>query len=349
MWRTEDMYLAFWESTRPGKAPVDPVAAVQGGKRAATLLPASPLMHGTALFTALGTLSGGGTLVLLDDATFDPARVWNAVGEHAVQALVIVGDAYARPLLDALDADSTRAAQLDRLRAIISSGVTWSPDVKRGLLTHRPDVVLIDSLGASEGLMSRTESTAGDDIRPARFAITERVRVLDDEGHDVVPGSDAAGRVAVARHVPIGYRNDPEKSAATFQTIDGVRYAFPGDLATVETDGTITLLGRGSACINTGGEKVFPEEVELVLRAHPAVRDVVIVGVPDERFGETVAAVVVAGPADAGDLNSWCRERLAAYKVPRRYAFVADLERSAAGKADYARLRAIAAKRATTP
>lgn len=349
MWRTEDMYLAFWESTRPGKAPVDSVAAVQAGKRAATLLPASPLMHGTALFTALGTLSGGGTLVLLDDATFDPTRVWDAVAAHDVQALVIVGDAFARPLLDALCAEPTRCARLDRLRAIISSGVTWSPEVKRGLLAQLPEVVLIDSLGASEGLMTRTETAAGDDIRPARFAINDRLRVFDDGGRDVAPGSGAVGRVAVARHVPIGYRNDPEKSAATFQVMDGVRYAFPGDLATVETDGTITLLGRGSACINTGGEKVFPEEVELALRAHPAVRDVVIVGVPDARFGETVAAVVVADPTVAAELNAWCRGRLAAYKVPRRYAFVDDLGRSAAGKADYTHLRAIAAERATAP
>jgi fatty-acyl-CoA synthase len=347
-WRVADMYAAFWESARPGKPMIDPVEAVRSGKRSATLLPASPLMHGTALFAALGTLCGGGTLVLLDSLGLDPIAVWEAVARETVQTLVVVGDAFARPLLDTLDAEPTRW-QLEQLNTIVSSGVAWSPATKRGLLAYLPHIMLVDSLGATEGLIARTDTTAGDDIQPARFPMNDRIRVLGDDDSDVMPGSGAVGRIAVARHVPIGYRNDPERSAATFRPIDGERYAITGDLATVEIDGTITLLGRGSACINTGGEKVFPEEVEHVLRDHPLVTDILIVGIPDDRFGEVVAAVVVAATADAATLDGWCRARLAAYKVPRHYAFVDDLGRSAAGKADYARLRALAAKHSVTP
>ena len=224
--------------------------------------------------------------------------------------------------------------------------MTWSPDVKAGLLRHVPRVTLIDSLGASEGLMSRTTSTADADIKPARFGINDRVRVLDEHtGAPVIPGTDDVGLVAVTGPIPLGYYKDEAKTAATFRTVDGVRYSIPGDYATVDSDGTIRLLGRGSACINTGGEKVYPEEVEVLLREHPGVDDCLVIGLPDERFGESVAALVV--PVAGSDLteaslDGWCRERLSGYKRPRRFLFVDTLDRSAAGKADYRRLRTLA-------
>src|SRR5581483_12203427 len=157
---------------------------------------------------------------------------------------------------------------------------------------HLPDVRLLDSLGASEGLMTRNESSAGAEIKPARFSVNERVKVITPDGREVAPGSDEKGLIAVGGRIPLGYHNDPDKTAATFKEIDGVRYSIPGDWASVDRDGTIRLLGRGSACINTGGEKVYPEEIELVLRSHPDVFDCVVVGVEDERWGEMVVALV---------------------------------------------------------
>jgi fatty-acyl-CoA synthase len=295
-------------------------------------------MHGTGLFIALSTLAGAGTVVLVDAPGLDADRLWREVERNDVAVLTIVGDVFARPLLTALDAAPDRY-DLTSLRAITSSGVTWSPDVKAGLLRHLPGVTLIDSLGASEGLMSRSASTADAEIKPARFAVNDRVRVLDEEtGRPVTPGTDDVGLVAVTGALPLGYYKDEAKSAATFRTYDGVRYSIPGDYGTVDADGTIRLLGRGSACINTGGEKVYPEEVELLLREHPAVGDCLVVGVPDERFGEMVVALVVAAPGtplDPTDLDELCRGRLSGYKRPKRFLIVDDLERSAAGKANY--------------
>jgi fatty-acyl-CoA synthase len=209
-------------------------------------------------------------------------------------------------------------------------------------------VTLIDSLGASEGMMSRTASKAGAEIKPARFAVNDRVAVLDETtGRAVTPGSDEIGLVGVTGPIPLGYYKDPEKTAATFRTVNGVRYSIPGDYATVDADGTVRLLGRGSACINTGGEKVYPEEVEILLREHPTLADCLVVGVPDERFGETVVALVVAADGQElgeSELDAWCHGRLSGFKRPKRFFVVDTLDRSAAGKADYRRLRALAAE-----
>jgi acyl-CoA synthetase (AMP-forming)/AMP-acid ligase II len=349
MWRSDDLYVALWQMGRPGTEPPDPIAAARAGKQVGTCLPACPLMHGTGLFIALSTLAGGGAVVLIDSPHLDPVAIWDAVEHQAVAVLTIVGDVFARPLLGALDADPGRW-DLSALRAITSSGVTWGPETKAGLLKHAPHLTLIDSLGASEGIMTRSASTATDEIKPARFAVNDRVKVLKEEtGEEVAPGSDEIGLVAVAGRLPLGYWKDDPKTAQTFRTIAGVHYSIPGDYASVDADGTIRLLGRGSACINTGGEKVYPEEVELLLRAHPNVGDCVVVGVPDERFGETVVAVVepTAGSGlDEDELDAFCRGRLAGYKRPRRFVLVGDLRRSAAGKADYRYLRALAAEHA---
>jgi acyl-CoA synthetase (AMP-forming)/AMP-acid ligase II len=345
MWRNDDLYVALWQMGRPGTEPPDPIAAARAGKRTGTVLPACPLMHGTGLFITLATLSGAGTAVLVEQPSLDPARIWGDVERHDVAVLTIVGDVFARPLLAALDAEPDRW-DLDSLRAITSSGVTWSPDTKAGLLRHLTDITLIDSLGASEGIMTRNEATADTDIRPARFAVSERVKVFDEHtDREVAPGTGEVGLVAVTGRIPLGYYKDTEKTAGTFRIIDGIRYSIPGDYASVDPDGTIQLLGRGSACINTGGEKVYPEEVELALREHAGVLDCVVVGVPDDRFGEIVVALVEARDGhvlDEDELASWCRARMSGYKRPKRFFDVGSLDRSAAGKANYRRLRALA-------
>jgi len=350
MWRNEDLYVGIWVQAHPRhREPPDPVAAARAGKRAATRLPVSPLMHGTGLMTTLSTLAGGGTVVLLDHTGLDPELVWDTVAREQVAALTIVGDVFARPLLDALHAHAGRW-HLTCLRAIVSSGVLFSPEVKRGLLDELPGVTIIDTLGASEGLGPSNASTAADDtIAPARFRVNDRVFVIDEHtGQPVTPGSDEVGIVAMGGNIPLGYYNDPEKTRSTFRVIDGTRYSVPGDYATVAADGTVQLLGRGSACINTGGEKVYPEEVELVLRDHTGVFDCTVVGVPDARFGEKVVAIVQVAAGhhlDADDLGAWCRRTLAGYKLPREWLFVDGLPRSPAGKADQPKLRALAMER----
>jgi 3-oxocholest-4-en-26-oate---CoA ligase len=350
MWRNEDLYVGIWVQAHPRhREPPDPIAAARAGKRAATRLPVSPLMHGTGLMTTLATLAGAGTVVLLDLKGLDPELVWDAVAREQVAALTIVGDVFARPLLDALHAHPGRW-DLSSLRAIVSSGVLFSPEVKRGLLDELPGATIIDTLGASEGLGPSNASTAGDDaIAPARFTVNDRVFVLDEHtGRPVTPGSDEVGIVAMGGNIPLGYYNDPEKTRATFRVVDGTRYSVPGDYATVAADGTVQLLGRGSACINTGGEKVYPEEVELVLREHAEVFDCAVVGVPDPRFGEKVVGIVQVAEGrhvDADDLGAWCRRRLAGYKLPREWVLVDALPRSPAGKADHPKLRALAMAR----
>jgi 3-oxocholest-4-en-26-oate---CoA ligase len=347
MWRTDDLYVALWQMGRPGSEPPDPLAAVLAGKRAATAFPACPLMHGTGLFITLSTLAGGGSVVLIDKVGLDAPLIWTEVERNAVQILTIVGDVFARPLLTALDAEPDRW-DLSSLRAITSSGVTWSPEVKRALLDHLPDVTMLDSLGASEGLMSRSAAKSGDaKIAAARFAVNDRVKVVTEDGREVTRGTEEVGMVAVGGRIPLGYYKDPEKTAKTFRLIDGVRYSVPGDYATVDEDGTIRLLGRGSATVNTGGEKVYPEEIELTLRKNKGVFDCVVVGVPDERFGETVVALVQVTDGystDEAELQAFCRSRgLAGYKIPRRILFTDTLRRAPNGKADYKLLREMAA------
>jgi fatty-acyl-CoA synthase len=347
MWRNDDLYVALWVSAHPGSPePPDPLAAARAGKRASTLLPAAPLMHGTGLFATIAALAGGATIVLVDQQGLDAEAIWDAVAREQVQTLTIVGDVFARPLLDALRAQPDRW-DLSSLRAITSSGVLFSPDVKRGLLDQLSGLTIVDALGASEGLGPRQAARVGDaELPAARFSVNDRIRVVDEAtGRDVVAGSGEIGLLAMGGRIPLGYFGDPEKTAATFRTIDGVRYSVPGDYATVESDGTVRLLGRGSACINTGGEKVYPEEVEAELREHPSVFDCVVVGVPDDRYGERVVALVQVTDGqrlDEGEMTAWCRTRMAGYKSPRRFLVVDTLGRSAAGKAHHEQLRALA-------
>jgi acyl-CoA synthetase (AMP-forming)/AMP-acid ligase II len=306
-------------------------------------LPACPLMHGTGGFTAMGAMAVAGCVVLLENRRFDATELLDTVDRDNVNTVAIVGDAFAKPILRALDAEPDRW-RLSTLLAIISSGVMWSEETKRGLLGHRPSLMLIDAFSSSEALgMGTSVSTGTATEHTAHFSLSPGVRVIDPEtDKDVVPGSGEVGMLALGGRNPLGYYKDAAKSDATFKVIDDIRYSVPGDYATVDADGAIQLLGRGSVVINTGGEKVFPEEVEEALKTHPAVRDAVAVGVPDERFGNVVAAVVELSPdasATEAELSDHVRTRLAAYKAPKRVRFVDTIGRSPAGKVDYARHR----------
>ncbi|MCU0267490.1 MAG: acyl-CoA synthetase [Acidimicrobiales bacterium] len=316
------------------------------------LLPGCPLMHGTGLFTALMSLVQGGSVVTLPGRHFDVEELLDTVEREKVNILVIVGDAFGKPILRALEEHPGRW-DLSSLMAMTSSGVMWSQSVKDGLLAHNPTMMLIDAFSSSEALgMGQSVSTAGSAASTAKFLLGENARVITEDGRDVAPGSGEIGRVAVRGYQPIGYYKDPEKTAATFVTIDGETYSMPGDFAQVEADGTLSLLGRGSVCINTGGEKVFPEEVEEALKLHPAVLDAVAVGLPDDRFGETVNAVVEfrdGHSADPGELVAHVKSKLAHYKAPKHVVTIETIGRAPNGKVDYKRMKGYAAEHLGIP
>jgi fatty-acyl-CoA synthase len=311
-------------------------------------LPACPLMHGTGQFTSFINSFGAGATVLLPGRRFDPAELWRTVAAHRVNGLIIVGDAFAKPLLAELDSNPG-VYDLSSLVVMVSSGVMWSLEVKQGLLKHHGSMILIDSLGSSEAVgLAQSTSTAGSESETAKFALGEHVHVFTDDERPVEPGSDDVGFVAISGHIPFGYYKDPEKTAKTFRTIDGVRYSIPGDYAMVNADGTLQLLGRGSVCINTGGEKVFPEEVEEVIKERSDVLDAVCVGVPDERFGEAIVAIVEPNQGEHIEteaLIEHVKSRLARYKAPRHVIEVDTLGRSPAGKVDYRALQGLARQR----
>ncbi len=308
-------------------------------------LPACPLMHGTGWFTANIYLTQAGSVVTLQDRKLNVIELLDTIEKRRVGAMTIVGDAFAKPIVNVLDAEPGRW-DLTSLVIVSSSGVMWSEPVKEAMLRHHPGMFLIDAFSSSEAIgMGQSVSAAGNEAKTARFALGENARVITEEGHDVVPGTGEKGRVAVRGFTPIGYYKDPVKSAATFLTIDGSRYSMPGDWATVDPDGTINLLGRGSVCINTGGEKVFPEEVEEALKEHATVYDAVVVGVPDEKFGEAITAVVEAKPGvtlNEADLIEHVKGRLASYKAPKRVLAVDSIGRAPNAKVDYARWKTYA-------
>ena len=315
-------------------------------------LPACPLMHGTGVWGgAFGPHALGGLVVTIRGDHFDPDSLWRVVEREMVSDLVIVGDAFAKPMLVALRAASEagRLADLSRLKRIISSGVMFSREVKEGLL-ELADVTLIDVMGSTEGGMgSSVVSRANPPGETARFMPNPGVKVFDGLDREVTPGSDETGMVASAAVAQLGYYKDETKTATTFRVIDGVRYAFPGDFAKLAADGSLILLGRGSVCINTGGEKVYPEEVEEALKAHPHIFDCLVVGVPDPRFGERITAVLSlsdAGAFDESGLLDFARARVAGFKLPRRLVVVDQVQRAPNGKADYkwAKATAIAAE-----
>jgi fatty-acyl-CoA synthase len=239
-------------------------------------------MHGTGMLMALSTMLSGGCVITLEKPSFDAEELWQVADRTKAQALVIVGDAFAKPMLQVLDAAPGKY-DLSNIVNIVSSGVMWSVEVKRGLIRHMPQVILMDSFGSSEGVgFGSSMMTKDGEVQTAKFQIGERCRVFDENDQPVEPGSGKPGIIAQGPPIPVGYYKDPEKTARTFKTIGGVRYSIPGDWCVVEADGSLTLLGRGSVCINTAGEKVYPEEVEEVLKTHPAVDDALVVGVPDD-------------------------------------------------------------------
>jgi acyl-CoA synthetase (AMP-forming)/AMP-acid ligase II len=307
-----------------------------------TWLAACPQMHGTGMW--LGTMVPlllKGTVVTLANRSFDAVELWQAVERNAVDVVVIVGDAFAKPMLRALDEGSFDTSSL---KAIVSSGVMWSQEVKEGLLRHL-DVMLYDGLGSTEGSMGATISTRENVSSTAQFTTAPSVKVVTEDGRVVEPGSDEIGMVA-AVSASLGYFKDPEKSARTFMVIDGVPHSLPGDFAKVAADGSLILLGRGSNCINTGGEKVFPEEVEEAVKAHPAVYDCLVVGVDDERFGQRIVAVTSFLPgtsASDDELLEVAAEHVARYKLPKRIIVVDRVQRAPNGKADYPWAREVAA------
>ena len=322
--------------------------ALHGAGAAPVSLPACPQMHGTGMW--IGTiipLLCGGCVVTQRTAHFDPDVLFQTVAAEGVTDLTIVGDAFARPMVAALDAADAAGTPYDlsRLALISSSGVMWSQEVKAGLHRHK-DFMLYDAMGSTEGSMGSSVATRDAPATTARFALGENVKVFTEDDREVTPGSDEVGLVATAGLVPLGYYKDPEKSARTFRTVNGVRYSFPGDFARVEADGTITLLGRGSQCINTGGEKVYTEEVEEAVKRHEAVADCLVVGLPDERLGNRVVAVyalTAAGTALEEDtLRAFVRAQLAGYKVPKAFVAVPQVQRAPNGKADYRWARATA-------
>jgi len=316
-------------------------------------IPACPLMHGTGMWIgAMIPHSLGGCVILFDNAHFDAAALWQLAEDEKVTDITIVGDVFAKPMLAALD-DARAAGQaydLSSLAMMGSSGVMWSAEVKRGLLAHLPHMAIVDSMGSTEGSMGVSITTAEnvDSDQTAKFDMNPTTKVLTEEGRPVTPGSGEMGLICNGGMVPLGYYKDEAKSAETFRTFDGVRYSIPGDFATVEADGSITLLGRGSACINSGGEKIFPEEVEEALKTHESVYDCLVIGLPDDRFGQKVTAVLSMADGarfDEAELAEHVRTRLAAYKAPRAFVLVDEVPRAANGKAGYKLAREIALQR----
>ena len=324
------------------------VSAVAERGHSPISIPTCPMMHGTGMWIgSMMPLLGGGTVVSLTDHHLDGHEVMSLVAAEQVSMVVIVGDAMCKPLLRALDEAIEGGTPYDTssLRVMTSSGVMWTAEVKQALLERVPQLMLIDAIGSTEGSMGLQVTGRGAPVQTASFTRGADTKVFTVDDREVKPGSGETGMVAAGGSVPLGYFKDEEKSARTFRVIDGVRYSFPGDWATIEADGTLTLLGRGSQCINTAGEKVFPEEVEEAVKRTAGVNDCLVVGLPDERFGEAVTAVVATDDGvtlTEADVIASVKSQLAGFKAPKRVVFVAAVPRAPNGKADYRAAKAVA-------
>ncbi|GFG70884.1 acyl-CoA synthetase [Mycolicibacter senuensis] len=347
MWRHEDIYRVLFGGT--DFATGEPIADEHDlAKQAAAnppmvRHPIPPMIHGATQSATWMSLFSGQTVVLAPE--FDADAVWRTIHDHKVNLLFFTGDAMARPLLDALLASQApggegEAYDLSSLFLLASTAALFSPSIKEKLLELLPNRIITDSIGSSETGFGGTSIVAKGEAHTGgpRVTIDKTTVVLDDDGNEVQPGSGVRGIIAKRGHIPVGYYKDEKKTAETFRTINGVRYAIPGDFAQVEADGTVTMLGRGSVSINSGGEKIYPEEVEAALKTHPDVFDALVVGVPDARYGQHVAAVVQPrGDARPSleEINTCARTEIAGYKVPRSLWFVDEVKRSPAGKPDY--------------
>ena len=365
VWRQEDMFFGGLGSGNPGGPPItapEQIAASvleNPAQRLRPFLPPGdhveqfvslalgPLMHASGQWSALGTLLGGGKVVLYGEPHVHMDRVLDLIERERVNACNLVGDASARPMLDALTAEPGRW-ELSELRLLGSGGSIMSGEVKDGLMAALPSVLaIVEGIGSSESPAQAVALTtrSGAPSASLTFAAKAETIVVDDDLRPVPPGNGVVGRLATRGRVPLGYYKDAERSARTFVEFDGARWSLPGDMATIDADGTVHLLGRGSLCINTGGEKVYPEEVEAVLKVHPDLADVVVLGAPDERLGQRVVAIVAVVPGREApgleDLQRHCRTQLAGYKVPRALHVVDEIVRTPAGKADYEWARGI--------
>jgi acyl-CoA synthetase (AMP-forming)/AMP-acid ligase II len=340
MWRHEDIYRVLFGGTdfATGDFVKDEYDLAKAAAANPPMIryPIPPMIHGATQSATWMSIFSGQTTVLAPE--FNADEVWRTIHDHKVNLLFFTGDAMARPLLDALLKDNDY--DLSSLFLLASTAALFSPSIKEKLLELLPNRVITDSIGSSETGFGGTSIVAKDAPHSGgpRVTIDHRTVVLDEEGNEVKPGSGVRGFIAKKGNIPVGYYKDEKKTAETFRTINGVRYAIPGDYAQVEEDGTVTMLGRGSVSINSGGEKIYPEEVEAALKGHPDVFDALVVGVPDPRYGQHVAAVVHARPGcrpSLGELDSFVRAEIAGYKVPRSLWLVDEVKRSPAGKPDY--------------
>ncbi|MGH9029111.1 MAG: acyl-CoA synthetase [Acidimicrobiales bacterium] len=344
VWRHEDVFFALGGGidALSGDRVQHPEEMVEKGRAMGgeiTFLPAAPLMHGASQWAVMGQSFTGNRIVLREK--FDPHDLWQTVEREGVNMIMITGDAMGRPLIEALDEPGVEY-DLSSLIGITSTAALFSPAVKDDFFRRFPQLVMTDAIGSSEsgnnGISRIQPGATAMRSGPTVTSLGETV-VFDENLEIVKPGSGVIGKIARSGNIPVGYYNDPEKTAEVFMTVDGKRYVMPGDFATVESDGSVTLLGRGSICINSGGEKIFPEEVESVVRSHPDVMDAIVVGAPDERFGQRVAAIVEPRPGHEAptleQIQEHCRAHLAGYKVPRQLHTVDKVERSPSGKPDY--------------
>ncbi len=342
VWHHKDVFYALGGGTDPttNTRITDPAQMVPKGAGGPMVhLPIAPLMHGATQWSVMGQSFVGSKIVLM--AKFDPHEVWRLVDEEGVNSVMITGDAMGKPLVESLD-DPGFDHKLTSLLAVVSSAALFSAPVKDDFFAHLPNIVITDAIGSSEGGNNGlTVITAGNTAMksgPTVHLLGGTV-VFDENLVPVEPGSGVIGKIARSGDIPQGYYNDPKKTAEVFREVNGTRYVMPGDYATVEADGSITLLGRGSIVINSGGEKIFPEEVESAVRSHPDVMDAIVCGATDERWGQTVAAIIqprVGHEAPSLEaIQEHCREAIAGYKVPRRLHVVETVERSPSGKPDY--------------
>jgi 3-oxocholest-4-en-26-oate---CoA ligase len=348
MWRAEDIFFGALGGGGIGNEITYPEEIAERAAEGRTrCLPACPFMHGTAHWMAFSALFTGGCVVISPERHLEPKHLWELIAREQVNFLVIVGDAFARPLVEALD-DLDPSFDVSCCTVILSGGAILSPSIKMRLAEKFPASLVIDGYGASEsGGQGQSITVAGAPVNEVpRFAVNDETTVLDDDLRPAAPG--VAGKLARRGRIPLGYYKDPKKTAATFPVVDGVRWSVPGDHARIEDDGTIMLLGRGSVSINTGGEKVYPEEVEAALKGHDAVFDAVVVGVPDPRWGERVVAVVQPREGETpvlDDLDAHVRTHVAGYKAPRELVLVDEIVRSPSGKPDYRWAKATATER----
>ncbi len=345
MWRHEDIYRVLFGGTDfatglPIESEYTHAERAVEATNTMVRFPIPPMIHGATQSATWMALFAGETTLLAPE--FDADAVWRAIHDHKVNLLFFTGDAMARPLLDALLAhqDAENEYDLSSLFLLASTAALFSTSLKEKFLELLPNRIITDSIGSSETGFGGTSIVAKGQSHTGgpRVTIDKNTVVLDEDGNEVVPGSGVRGIIAKRGHIPVGYFKDDEKTRQTFRVINGVRYAIPGDYAEVEADGSVTMLGRGSVSINSGGEKIYPEEVEAALKGHPDVFDALVVGVPDERFGQHVAAVVAPRQGTRptlADLDAFVRSEIAGYKVPRSLWLVDEVKRSPAGKPDY--------------